>query len=140
MILRDVFYGLSSFSQFQKNLDIARNVLSDRLDKLIENGILELQPVRPGVARYRYHLTDAGRDLFPLVVGLMQWGDKWVFGSEGAPVVLVDREQGAPIQPVALQARNGRYLQPRDVEFEPGPSAAPELVAWYQRRQSNAQD
>ena len=74
MIIRDAFYGLSTFSQFQKNLAVAKNVLSDRLEKLVEGGVLERVQTRPDVARYRYVLTPAGRDLLPLVVALTQWG------------------------------------------------------------------
>jgi DNA-binding HxlR family transcriptional regulator len=134
MILRDAFFGLSTFSQFQQNLRVARNVLSDRLDKLVRHGILAREPVRPGVERYHYRLTEAGQELYPALVALMQWGDKWVFGAEGEPVVLVDREQGAPIQKVGLQARDGRYLRARDVAFVPGPNAPPALVAQYKQR------
>lgn len=136
MILRDAFFGLSTFSQFQKNLQIARNVLSDRLAKLVQHGILRREPVRPGVERYRYQLTEAGQELFPVIVALTQWGDKWVFGAQGEPLVLVDREQGAPVQAVGLQARDGRYLRAADVTFVPGPNAPAELVARYARQRT----
>ena len=134
VILRNAFYGQTSFSGFQKSLGLARNVLSDRLDKLVEHGILVRQPVRPGVARYRYTLTDAGRELFPVIVSLTQWGDKWLFGSDGEPVRLLDKEQQAPIQKMGVIARDGRYLQADDVSFAPGPSASDELIALWERQ------
>ena len=140
MILRDAFFGLSTFSQFQKNLAIARNVLSDRLDKLVEHGILERMQPKPEVDRYQYQLTEAGRELLPLLVVLMQWGDKWIFGSEGEPLVLLDMKHGAPIQKVGIQARDGRFLQARDITFAPGPNASAELVAAHETRQSRARE
>ena len=141
MILRDAFYGLTSFSQFERNLKLAKNILSDRLEKLVEAGILQRVRTKPGVDRYRYVLSDAGRDLFPVVVALMQWGDRWVFAEEGEPVRLVDRESGKPIERIEVtSSRDGRRLAARDVTFEPGPSAAPELVAWHRRLQEASTD
>lgn len=123
MILRDAFFGLSTFSQFQRNLKVSRNVLSDRLEKLVENGILQRTPTKPGVERYHYTLSESGLELLPLLATMMQWGDKWIFGSEGEPMVLLDRENRAPIQKVGVQARDGRYLQARDITPARGPGA-----------------
>jgi DNA-binding HxlR family transcriptional regulator len=134
MIIRDAFYGLSTFSQFQKNLAVAKNVLSDRLEKLVHGGILERVQTRPDVDRYRYALTAAGRDLLPLVVALTQWGDEWIFKSEGEPVLLVDRAHKARIRKLTVQDRDGKPLALRDLSFEPGPGASPELKAFHQRR------
>jgi DNA-binding HxlR family transcriptional regulator len=136
MIIRDAFYGLSTFSQFQKNLNVARNILSDRLEKLVEGGILRRVQSRPNVERYHYALTEAGRDLFPVIVALMHWGDEWVFKKEGEPVLLVDREKEAPIRKLTVQDSDGQPVGVRDVTFQPGPSAAPELIAFYKRLQS----
>ena len=138
MILRDAFFGLSTFSQFQKNLAIARNVLSDRLDKLVEHGILERLQPKPDVERYQYQLTEAGRELLPLLVVLMQWGDKWLFGSEGEPLVLLDKKHAAPIQKVGIQARDGRFLQASDITFTPGPNASTEFIAAHEAGQAAA--
>ena len=73
--------------------------------------------------RYHYTLSDAGLELMPLLVTMMQWGDKWIFGSEGEPLVLLDREKRAPIQKVCVQARDGRYLQAKDITQARGPGA-----------------
>lgn len=132
LILRDTFFGLSSFSQFQKNLGMARNILSDRLGKLVENGLLERRQTRPGVDRYTYHLTEKGRALFPAITALMQWGDEWVFAEQGEPVHIVDRENGAPIDTVQVRAGDGRSLQANEVTFVPGPNADPALVRFYE--------
>ncbi len=127
MILRDAFFGLSTFSQFQRNLQVSRNVLSDRLEKLVANGILERTPTRPGVERYHYTLSEAGLELLPLLVTMMQWGDKWIFGSEGEPLLLLDREKRSPVQKVGVQARDGRYLRAQDITPTRGPGAGETL-------------
>jgi DNA-binding HxlR family transcriptional regulator len=134
LILRDTFYGLSSFSQFQKNLGLARNILSDRLEKLVEHGLLERRQTRPGVERYTYHLTEKGRALFPTIMALMQWGDEWIFGEQGEPVHIVDRTDGVPIDTVQVRARDGRPLQANEVTFVPGPSADPMLIRFYEKQ------
>ena len=131
LILRDAFYGVKSFSDLRRNLGVAANVLSVRLEKLVDEGILAREPVRPGVERYHYHLTEKGKALFPVLISMTQWGDKWIFGNEGEPVQFIDREQRAPLQTVAVQARDGRCLQPADVTFRPGPSAHPRLMEIY---------
>ena len=137
VILRNAFYGQATFSQFQQSLGIARNILSNRLDKLVEHGILQREQTRPEVARYRYTLTDAGKELFPIIVSLTQWGDKWVFGQQGEPVKLLDKQHKAPIQKIGVLARDGRFLQPQDVCFAPGPSASSELIAAWEQREAN---
>ena len=124
MILRDAFYGTRSFSVFRASLGVASTVLSDRLKRLIDGGILDRVKVRDGVERYEYRLTAAGHDLFPIVVGLVQWGDRWVFGPGREPLHIVDRATGSPLQPVAVQARSGRVLSARDVSFDPTPPAS----------------
>lgn len=75
MILRDAFDGLRRFSEFQKNLGLAKNILASRLKWLVESGLLELQPASDGSAYKEYVLTGKGRAVFPLVVGLRQWGN-----------------------------------------------------------------
>lgn len=136
LILRDAFYGLQTFTQFQKNLSVARNILSDRLAKLVENDILIKVANKPGVARFSYKLTEQGKALYPAVMALTQWGDKWIFGNKGEPVRFLDKKNHAPILPIVIQARDGRYLQCGDVSYEPGPSASPTFFTAYERSQS----
>jgi DNA-binding HxlR family transcriptional regulator len=123
MIVRDAFYGVSTFSGFQRRLGIARNILADRLHSLVEHGILERAAARPDSERQAYRLTRQGRELFPVLVALTQWGDKWVLGPGKEPVRILDAETDAPIQPIAVQSRTGRYLEVNDVRFAPGPGA-----------------
>lgn len=123
LIIRDAFLGVSTFSAFQRRLNVARNILTDRLMHLVDNDVLERRQSKPGVERYEYHLTERGRALFPVITALMQWGDKWIFGSEGEPVQLLDLEKNAPVQQVAVMSRDGRYLEDGDVKFKLGPGA-----------------
>jgi len=123
LIIRDAFLGVSTFSEFQRRLNVARNVLTDRLTVLVENQIFERRQTKPGVERYSYHLSERGHALFPVLIGLMQWGDKWIFGSEGEPMQMLDRRKNAPIQQVAVMSRDGHFLKDEDVRFVPGPGA-----------------
>ncbi len=119
MILRDAFYGTRTFSAFQSGLGIAKTVLSDRLQRLTDAGILEKHQNREGVDRSIYRLTDAGRELFPVVVALLQWGDRWVFGAGHEPMEILDRATGVPVERMAVRALDGRPLTARDVTLRP---------------------
>ncbi|WOE76389.1 winged helix-turn-helix transcriptional regulator [Alterisphingorhabdus coralli] len=123
LIIRDAFYGVQSFSEFQERLGLAKTVLSSRLQALVDGDILDKLQTRPGVDRHIYKLTPRGRDLFPVIVSLVQWGDKWIFGAGKEPVSIMDKDQKAPIQAVGVQARNGNFLQPGDIAFAPGAGA-----------------
>lgn len=123
LIVRDAFYGVSRFSVFQQRLGVARNVLTDRLNQLVEAGVLERVATRPDGERLEYRLTAQGRELFPVVVALTQWGDKWIMGAGHEPVRLLDAANEAPVQPVAVMSRDGRYLEADAVAFAPGPGA-----------------
>lgn len=121
LILRDAFVGVNTFSGFAKRLGVAKNVLTERLSHLVDHGILERQQTRPGVERYTYELTPKGRALFPVGTAIMQWSDKWVFGSEGEPVRVLDKINNAPVQKVEVISRDGQMLELGDVTYAPGP-------------------
>jgi DNA-binding HxlR family transcriptional regulator len=123
LILRDAFAGLTRFDQFQTSLDIAPNMLTRRLNSLVESGLLERSRYSEHPPRYEYLLTDRGRDFRPVVVALYAWGTKH-FAPEGASVVLVDTKTGKPAEPVLVDRSSGRLLsEERDV-FVPGPAAS----------------
>ena len=128
LILRDSFYGSTTFSEFQNSLKVSRTVLSDRLERLVTACVLEKRPTRPGVERYTYHRTARADELFPLLVTLMQWGDRWLSGPEGQPVKIVDAASCAPVQEMVVMARDGRHLRPQDSRLIPGPGAGPGLL------------
>ena len=115
LIVRDAFYGTRGFSAFQTSLGVAKTVLSDRLQRLVDGGVLERTRVRDGVERFEYRLTLAGQDLFPLIVALVQWGDRFIFGEGREPMAFLDRASGEPVRDIIVQANNGQRLTARDV-------------------------
>ena len=114
MILRDAFDGLRRFSEFQKNLGLAKNILTTRLKLLLESGLLQLQPASDGSAYKEYVLTDKGRSVFPIVVGLRQWGERFLFEAGEARSELLDSASGKPIETLLVRAQDGRVVGPED--------------------------
>ncbi|MCF3132278.1 winged helix-turn-helix transcriptional regulator [Streptomyces olivochromogenes] len=88
LLLREAFYGSSRFEEFQRELGIARNTLTDRLRRLVDEGLMEKRRYESEPPRYEYVLTEKGRDFFPVLAALSRWGDRWLAGEEGAPVTL----------------------------------------------------
>lgn len=121
LIVRDALVGRRTFTDFQRSLGVSRNVLTQRLDHLVENQILRKQPTSPGGKRNLYELTERGKELFPIVVAMLQWGDKWLFGSMGEPVQVLNAETKSPVQKVGVVAREGQFLQSHDVIYRAGP-------------------
>lgn len=122
LIVRDAFLGLRRFDQFQRSLGIARNVLADRLSRLVEEGILERVPYSDRPRRYEYRLTPKGRDLNVALTALRQWGDEHLPGPP--PRLLRRRSDGRPVV-AALVPEGAPVLAPRDVELVPGPGLEP---------------
>jgi len=118
LIVRDAFLGLRRFEQFQESLGIARNVLTDRLKRLVDEGILERVRYSERPERYEYRLTQKGRDLHLALAGLRQWGDKHV--SEKPPRVLRRKVDRKPVV-AALVPKGTPVLRPGEVELVPGP-------------------
>ena len=116
LILRGAFNGLRHFEEFQTNLGIARNILSNRLGRLVEHGILRRDPDPADRRKVTYRLTDKGRDLLPVLLSLRQWGERWISGLPSNPV-LVDRYTRKPIAPMIVQSADGRPLSLRDMEW-----------------------
>src|ERR1700759_3472905 len=120
LILREAFYGVRRFSDMQRNLGIARNMLSTRLHTLVGAGVLERRLYQAEPARYEYRLTEAGRDLYPAIVTLMRWGDKH-FQADEPPVVLRHNTCGHVADPRLVCDHCGEELRPRDVTPEAAP-------------------
>lgn len=97
LILREAFRGTRRFDHFQRDLGLARNLLAERLNRLVEHGIFHKVPYQDRPLRFEYRLTPKGVDLSPSLVALMRWGDKWVVGEAGPPVVLVHDSCGSPV-------------------------------------------
>lgn len=126
LILREAFFGTRRFEDFQQHLGIARNILTARLRKLCDSGVLERVPIKQGAKRHEYKLTQMGRDLQPTLVALTQWGDRWLRQADGAPVKFVERASGEEIADVSVQTKDGKHLEPRDMAMVPGPGATEE--------------
>jgi len=109
LILRAAFNRLHHFEEFQQALGIARNILANRLGRLVEHGILAREPMPEDRRKIRYRLTDKGAALLPTMVALRQWGERWETGVAAFPV-LVDVETRRPIREVTVQAQDGRVL------------------------------
>lgn len=114
MILRGALSGIRHFEEFQGTLGIARNILANRLTRLVEHGILVRQPMQCDRRKVEYRLTEKGRALAPVMIALRQWGEKWGCGVPSVPF-LADRRDGKPIQPVRVHAHDGRPLEPEDM-------------------------
>jgi DNA-binding HxlR family transcriptional regulator len=122
LIVRDAFLGLRRFEQFQESLGIARNVLTDRLNRLVEEGILERVRYSERPERYEYRLTQKGRDLNLALTTLRQWGDKYL--SERPPRVLRRKADKKPVV-AALVPKGTDVLRADEVELVPGPGLKP---------------
>lgn len=128
LIVRDAFFGVRNFDDFQRGLGIARNVLSDRLSKLVDAGVLSRQPSEKDKRKVEYRLTEKGRDLFPIIVALSQWGKNHLRDAdEPMPFNLIDRQNGEPLAPVQVRAADGRVLTPLDTGIAPGPGMTEEI-------------
>jgi DNA-binding HxlR family transcriptional regulator len=125
LIVRECALGTTRFDDFQRRLGIARNVLTSRLNSLVEHGVLDKVPAEGSEKRNEYRLTEKGEDLYPVLVALMQWGDRWC-GCE-APLRVVEHSSGKPVEPVGLRVGE-RRLGLRDVRLEPGPGATEKTV------------
>lgn len=114
LVVRDAFDGARRFSDFQRRLGMARNILADRLRVLVEEGVLAVQPASDGTAYQEYVLTSKGESLFPVIVALRQWGERQLFGQGEAHSALVDMRTGQPLRPLLPTAADGRLLSPAD--------------------------
>jgi DNA-binding HxlR family transcriptional regulator len=119
LIVRDAMFGLRRFGEFQKSLGMAKNILTARLRDLVAAGILDAVPAaqnsnRAGGAYKDYVLTQKGRDLFPVLVALRQWGEAHQFPDGACRVELLDREKAEPVRPLELRAADGRLLHAAD--------------------------
>jgi len=112
LVVRDVFRGIRRFDALQESLGIARNILARRLRALVASGILEKRAYAERPVRYEYRLTEKGRALFPVLVTMMEWGNRWAPPEE--PLVrLVDAATGRAVTPLLVDASTGAPLEPR---------------------------
>ena len=113
LILRESFYGVRRFSDMQRNLGIARNILSNRLQTLVSAGILERKRYQEEPERFEYRLTPTGRDLYPAIIAIMRWGDEHL--NDSAPPVELHHCCGELADPVLVCGHCGKAMHPHDV-------------------------
>ena len=127
LILRDSFLGVRRFDDFVERLGISRNVLANRLDTLVDAGLLERRPYDKARGRYDYLLTDKGRALWPVMTALRQWGDEWIYGAGNEPLLLEHRDHGHRTTAQMTCDVCGEKLDARSVRAVAGPGVKTKL-------------
>jgi len=121
LILRECFLGVRRFEDFQAHLGVARHRLSDRLGRLVEDGVLKKVPYQDKPPRHEYRLTEKGKDLYPVLLSLVRWGDRWMDQGRGAPVVYRHNTCGHMTTPVLACSECGEALAAHEVTPLAGP-------------------
>jgi len=122
LIVREAFRGTRRFEDFQSRTGAARNVLSGRLEKLVANEVFERRPYQEGPTRYEYRLTEKGLDLYPVMMALVRWGDRWLDDGRGRPIQHRHKPCGRVMRMEAVCSECGDRLDPRAVEVSLGPA------------------
>jgi DNA-binding HxlR family transcriptional regulator len=140
LIVRDVHLGLTRFDDLRRDLGISRKVLSHRLERLVEQGVLERRAYSDRPPRHEYLLTKKGRELVDVLLAIMAWGDRWTAGDAGPPLLLRHDACGELTHAEIRCARCGRPLHADDVTIQPGPggSAGPGTSVIAERLTSTA--
>lgn len=115
LVVREAFNGVRRFDHFQARLGIARNVLAARLQRLVDFGILERRLYQERPERFEYRLTERGLDLYPVLISLMRWGDRWLAGPDGPPLTLNHEPCGHELGATLSCVNCGQEIRPRDV-------------------------
>ena len=118
LILREAFFGVRYYDQFLSNLGIATNILSDRLKRLVKNNIMEKHKDLTDSRRMKYRLTIKGRDLYPVTLAFMQWGDRWLSDENGPPLLLHHTPCNHTLEPVMCCAHCKEKIDVKDVTYE----------------------
>lgn len=140
LVIRDIFTGLRRFDEIQASLGVARNVLAKRLERLVDEGILERRPYSENPVRHEYFLTEKGLDLWPTLVALEAWGDRWEAGPEGPPLELHHKECGGVIDDRRICQRCGEHLGVRDAYAVAGPGATDWVRERIERREARRRE
>jgi DNA-binding HxlR family transcriptional regulator len=138
LIVRDAFFGVRRFGEFQRSLGIAKNILAVRLAHLVEHGILERVDVGSEGERFEYRLTPKGEALLTVLTALREWSDEWVFGRGNEPVIVRDRGTGRRIAKLRVTASDGTPLTRRELLMEAGPGASAQTIRRFARGRSEA--
>jgi DNA-binding HxlR family transcriptional regulator len=125
LVLRECFLGTRRFGDFQANTGAARNLLADRLQKLVGNGVLERHRYEDKPPRDEYRLTEKGLELHPVLVSLAVWGDRWMDDGDGPPVEIVHKDCDAVTKPHLACSECGAPVRAHDLRTQPGPGFRP---------------
>lgn len=121
LIVRNAFMRMRRFDDFQSSLGVPKHILSMRLKKLVESGVLRREPYQQAPVRYEYRLTARGRELYPLILAMAGWGNKWMDGGQGPLLTYTHTECGQAFQPLIACSECGEPVQPHQVQLSPGP-------------------
>lgn len=131
LIVREAFFGTTRFADFERALGIAKNILTNRLDHLVEHEIFTREAVAPSGKRHEYRLTHKGRDLLTVLTALREWSDRWVYGEDNEPLIVCDRRTGRRAAPLRIRDQDGHVIPGRELVSRPGPGASDETIARY---------
>jgi len=134
LVVRDAFFGVRRFGDFERSLGIAKNILAARLAHLVEHEIFEKVDVGESGERFEYRLTPKGEALLPVLTALRDWSDEFVFGKGNEPVIVKDRRTERRIPKLRVTDADGRTLSRRDLRTVPGPGASAETIRLLQPR------
>ncbi len=121
IILRNIFAGQRRFDQLQEDLGLSRGILTNRLNRLVKEGLLEKVAYSQRPRRYEYKLTDKGRAFWPVLASLFRWGEDWMWKSGQSPVIMIDRDSGTEVRPEVVDASTGEKLEMHRVRVIPRP-------------------
>ncbi|MCB9746504.1 MAG: helix-turn-helix transcriptional regulator [Alphaproteobacteria bacterium] len=127
LVVREAFLGTRRFADFAERLGISRNVLTARLQHLVESGVLEKVDAGQYGERFEYQLTPKGKDLLVLMTAIRQWGDRWIFGPGKEPLLVIDQATGQPVERLRIRRADGSPVPSADLRAVPGPGASEAL-------------
>jgi DNA-binding HxlR family transcriptional regulator len=125
LVLREAFLGVRRFDDMQRALGIGRNVLTQRLKRLVDEGLLDRVQYQARPDRYEYVLTEKGRDFYPVLAAMIAWGDRWLTGDEGPPIVFRHKSCGRDMTAKVVCSECGEPIRARDVRPRLGPGYPP---------------
>ena len=131
LILRNIFNGMRRFADLRSHLEIPTNTLADRLKRLVGRGILHRKPDPLDGRRAEYRLTPKGEGLYPVLIALVQWGERWEGSPAGPRISLSSRTDGKPLPPGEVRDASGTPLTPRQVAALPGPATTARMRKLY---------
>lgn len=123
-VLSAAYFRLRRFDEIHAALGVATNILADRLNRLVLHGVLEKRPYQTAPVRFEYRLTTAGLALYPIVLAMHGWSQRWLVGADEAPLTLIDRASGEAITPVVCDLNSGEPMDPRRIRWEVEPALA----------------